>query len=85
MLSIEAAHVSELKTVPILHTDPFDRMLISQSRVEELPLLTVDHLIQQLDGTGIAGNFVVELQRAFDYEPTAQSMTNKTKKKKKRR
>ena len=31
--------------LPMLHRDPFDRILIAQSQLENLPILTVDHLI----------------------------------------
>ncbi|MDB4915228.1 MAG: PilT protein [Gemmatimonadetes bacterium] len=41
-LSIGLAHTEELRRLPMLHRDPFDRMLIAQSRVEGLTLVTVD-------------------------------------------
>jgi PIN domain nuclease of toxin-antitoxin system len=42
ILPIELAHVLALQTLPPLHKDPFDRMLIAQSTVEDLALLTAD-------------------------------------------
>jgi PIN domain nuclease of toxin-antitoxin system len=39
-----ALHVSRL---PVLHRDPFDRMLVSQAIVHGLTILTPDHLIAQ--------------------------------------
>jgi PIN domain nuclease of toxin-antitoxin system len=39
-----ALHVSRL---PMLHRDPFDRMLVSQAIVHGLTILTPDHLIAQ--------------------------------------
>jgi len=39
-----ALHVSRL---PLLHRDPFDRMLVSQAIVHGLTILTPDHLIAQ--------------------------------------
>ena len=39
-----ALHVSRL---PMLHRDPFDRMLVSQAIVHGLTILTPDHLISQ--------------------------------------
>lgn len=36
-----------IASLPDHHRDPFDRLLIAQSQVENIPLLTVDHLISQ--------------------------------------
>jgi PIN domain nuclease of toxin-antitoxin system len=33
--------------LPPIHRDPFDRMLICQSNVHDLPLLTVDDVIRK--------------------------------------
>jgi len=41
-LGIEADHLIELTSLPNLHRDPFDRMLISQARAEDMPLMTAD-------------------------------------------
>jgi PIN domain nuclease of toxin-antitoxin system len=41
-LSIEIAHTLQTYHLPLHHRDPFDRILIAQSQVEGLPLLTVD-------------------------------------------
>lgn len=42
LLPVNFAHAAEVRTLPALHRDPFDRMLIAQARVENLPLLTAD-------------------------------------------
>jgi len=42
-----ALHVSRL---PVLHRDPFDRMLVSQAIVHGLTILTPDDLITQYPG-----------------------------------
>lgn len=42
LLPIEIAHVLEVEKLPLLHKDPFDRMLISQAKVENLTLITAD-------------------------------------------
>jgi PIN domain nuclease of toxin-antitoxin system len=42
ILAIEASHVYGLADFPLIHKDPFDRMLISQSRAESMPLLSID-------------------------------------------
>lgn len=45
LLPIELAHVIELKNLPLLHRDPFDRLLISQAQCEGLTLVTTDREI----------------------------------------
>jgi PIN domain nuclease of toxin-antitoxin system len=42
MLPITFAHTTEVFTLPPIHRDPFDRMLVAQARVENLQLLTSD-------------------------------------------
>jgi PIN domain nuclease of toxin-antitoxin system len=41
-LPITAEHTLRVETLPLLHKDPFDRLLIAQARVEGMQLLTVD-------------------------------------------
>jgi PIN domain nuclease of toxin-antitoxin system len=41
-LSIRFQHVAELQTLPPIHRDPFDRMLVAQSRIESLMIVTRD-------------------------------------------
>lgn len=41
-LVMRPEHVTELQTLPPIHKDPFDRLLISQAAVEGLTLLTTD-------------------------------------------
>ena len=47
ILPIEIEHVMRLEKLPDLHSDPFDRILISQSKVEDMILVTADKKIQQ--------------------------------------
>jgi PIN domain nuclease of toxin-antitoxin system len=47
LLPIRTSHLTELEALPPLHRDPFDRMLIAQSRAEKMPLLTVDDAVRQ--------------------------------------
>ena len=42
ILPISAAHLERLNTLPWVHRDPFDRMLICQAQEEDLALVTVD-------------------------------------------
>jgi PIN domain nuclease of toxin-antitoxin system len=48
-LSIETRHIDYLLELPLLHHDPFDRLLIAQSAVDELELLTRDEHILRYD------------------------------------
>jgi PIN domain nuclease of toxin-antitoxin system len=41
-LAVELSHSLEVYHLPTHHIDPFDRMLIAQSRLEDMPLLTAD-------------------------------------------
>ena len=47
VLSVEAAHAYAVHTLPPIHRDPFDRLLVAQAISEDLPLLTSDECIQQ--------------------------------------
>jgi PIN domain nuclease of toxin-antitoxin system len=46
-LSITAEHALRVEALPLLHKDPFDRLLIAQARAEGMRLLTVDASILQ--------------------------------------
>lgn len=48
-LPIEAQHVLEVASLPPLHKDPFDRLLIGQAIAEGIVLLTHDDQIRQYD------------------------------------
>ena len=47
LLDIRAAHILELNALPRPHGDPFDRLLIAQSRIESLPLVSSDRVFNQ--------------------------------------
>ena len=47
ILSIHLSHTLHVYTLPPLHRDPFDRLLVAQSQLEQLPIVTADPLIQQ--------------------------------------
>lgn len=44
-LSIASEHVVAIDTLPPLHKDPFDRVLIAQALVEGIILLTTDEVV----------------------------------------
>lgn len=47
ILPITQAHAFALDNLPILHKDPFDRMLVAQANVEDAVLVTGDPIIAQ--------------------------------------
>jgi PIN domain nuclease of toxin-antitoxin system len=42
LLPVLAHHVFALDELPLLHKDPFDRMIIAQSQIEKMTIVTVD-------------------------------------------
>ncbi|HEY9086060.1 MAG TPA: type II toxin-antitoxin system VapC family toxin [Candidatus Tyrphobacter sp.] len=48
-LPILAGHVMRVASLPPLHRDPFDRLLVSQALEEGLTLLTMDRQVAQYD------------------------------------
>lgn len=52
-LSIQVAHALHVATLPGHHHDPFDRMLVAQSQLEQLPILTIDPQIAKYSVTVI--------------------------------
>ena len=49
VLPVDEAHALRAGTLPLIHRDPWDRLLIAQSQVEDLPILTADPIIGQYD------------------------------------
>lgn len=49
-LPIAGAHVVEIVSLPPIHKDPFDRILVAQATVEGITLLTTDSLVAQYPG-----------------------------------
>lgn len=41
-LPIQMKHALHVYTLPNYHRDPFDRLLVAQSQIENLPLITAD-------------------------------------------
>ena len=42
LLAIEISHINVVSTLAFHHRDPFDRLLISQAFVENIPTLSID-------------------------------------------
>lgn len=47
VLPIHLSHALHTRVLPDLHRDPFDRILVSQAILEEIPLLSADPQISQ--------------------------------------
>ena len=47
LLPIGVDHAAEVSTLPFHHKDPFDRMLIAQSMVENFPIVGCDPIFDQ--------------------------------------
>lgn len=48
-LSIGIRHALRVGSLPPIHADPFDRILVAQSQAEDLPLLSADAAINRYD------------------------------------
>ncbi len=46
-LPVLGAHTEHLARLPVIHKDPFDRMLVAQANAEPMRLLTSDRLLAQ--------------------------------------
>lgn len=46
-LPVQISHALQVFNLPDIHQDPFDRLLVAQSQLEDLPILTADNFIPQ--------------------------------------
>jgi len=49
-LAISSEHAVAIDSLPPLHRDPFDRILVAQATIEGIVLLTSDHVVAQYPG-----------------------------------
>ena len=49
-LPISSDHIVATESLPPIHRDPFDRILVAQATVEGITLLTIDSLVSQYPG-----------------------------------
>lgn len=49
-LPVAGEHAVAVSTLPPLHRDPFDRLLVAQAQIEGIMLLTVDPLVAAYPG-----------------------------------
>jgi PIN domain nuclease of toxin-antitoxin system len=48
-LPVRLRHALQVASLPLLHHDPFDRLLIAQANAESLPLITHDATIEKYE------------------------------------
>lgn len=46
MLPVKAEHAMRMADLPVIHRDPFDRLIVAQALSEDLILLTTDRLLE---------------------------------------
>src|SRR5580658_5319630 len=49
-LPILSDHVVAIDSLPLIHKDPFDRLLVAQATVEGITLLTADSIVAEYPG-----------------------------------
>ncbi|MCY3761702.1 MAG: type II toxin-antitoxin system VapC family toxin [Gemmatimonadetes bacterium] len=49
-LVVTGAHAVAVTTLPPVHKDPFDRLLVAQAQIEGMTLLTVDEVVGRYPG-----------------------------------
>jgi PIN domain nuclease of toxin-antitoxin system len=50
-LIINSAHAVSIDSLPVLHKDPFDRLLLAQANVEGFVFVTADSVLAQYPGS----------------------------------
>lgn len=46
-LPVQVNHALYVTHLPLIHRDPFDRMLVAQAMTEEMPIITSDNWLRQ--------------------------------------
>ena len=52
-LPVTVAHAARLRSLPMHHRDPFDRLMIAQAMSENLTLVTHDRALARYDGLAV--------------------------------
>jgi len=47
MLTIRAAHLTQLESLPPIDRDPFDRMMVAQASAEGMPIMSADPALRR--------------------------------------
>ncbi|MBV6466092.1 MAG: type II toxin-antitoxin system VapC family toxin [Anaerolineae bacterium CFX3] len=49
LLHINVSHAALVANLPFHHRDPFDRLLIAQAKVEQIPIISTDKIFDEYD------------------------------------
>jgi PIN domain nuclease of toxin-antitoxin system len=49
LLPIKPEHLAQLESLPFVHRDPFDRLLVATAQTEKLQIVSADYHIAQYD------------------------------------
>ena len=49
IIPIKASHLTTLESLPMIHRDPFDRLLVATAIVEKMTLITTDENIEKYE------------------------------------
>lgn len=63
LLPIRVEHATTVEVLPLHHRDPFDRLLIAQTMVEDLPLVSADKVFDQY---GVSRRWIARRVRSGD-------------------
>jgi PIN domain nuclease of toxin-antitoxin system len=55
-IDIKLVHIFHLESLPEYHKDPFDRIIIATSMVEQMPIISIDEVFEQYDVLKIWNN-----------------------------
>ena len=53
LVPITPLHVEMVETLPFIHRDPFDRLLVATAKVDDMTILTADENIHKYDVSSI--------------------------------
>ena len=53
LLEVDPEHIKAVSNLPLIHRDPFDRMLVAQAMIENISIMTIDTNILKYDITSI--------------------------------
>ena len=49
LMGIRIRHVGAIQGLPLHHGDPFDRLLVAQAQVEDMPIVSADSVLDRYD------------------------------------
>lgn len=53
MLPILPAHIFAVRNLPMVHRDPFDRLIVAQAMIEGMTLITADRRLEAYEGLDV--------------------------------